>query len=939
MKNFLKVCVVVAMLAFGNGALAQELGMIHGEVFDTTEAIIDAKILVLGQPGIGAKSDIDGSFTIKRVTPGTVDIIISYSGYKTDTLRNIQVLAGKVTEVGRIQMLQNARLMKVVVVKGKRITNTEAAAVRETKESKQVVNVISSEQISKSQDRDAAQVMQRVPGITLIQNRFILVRGLSERYNSVLLNGVVAPSSESETRAFSFDIVPSNMIDRLLVYKSGSYDLPGDFAGAVIRLYTRNTVSENVSQLSITGGYRVGATLQKNLRQESGAADLFAFGDRRRALPGSIPDYDLKLIPANREAQINEISRAFQNNWEVKNKTALPDLRLNYLFGRKFNVGKVEVNSISNISYSNTNTYAAQRRNLYGGYDTLTNVSTDVYKFEDDIYSNDVRLGVLSNWQFKLSDRSRIAFRNLYSRLGSSETMHRTGTNFNSRQNISQYSLRYTSNELYSGQVQGSHESVSKLTKFSWLVGYSNTSRKDPDWKRATMLQPLDEPNKPFQVYISSTATATDGARFYMDMKESSVSAGLDVSRKFAKHADSSGITVSAGVYNDLKRRTYSARFLSYVTNAALPASVLNLPFDQIYDPANIAYPSSIFISEGSAPTDKYYGSNFLTAAYAGALIPFTKKLNLTAGMRFENNIQLLRITQDDSDLVNITKLSPLPFANLSYNFTEKFLARVAYGKTINRPEFRELSPFNYYDFTIPANKVGNPDLKNCDIHNLDLRAEFYPTPEEMISLGVFYKSFINPIEIYQLPTGSYTPVFKYGNASSAVSQGVELEIRKSLQSIKSIAWIKNFSVLFNASLIKSEIKFDNLSNQLQLSKRPMQGQSPYIVNVGLYYQNDEKKMQASILYNVFGPRIAVVGDKQSRTWYEMPRHLLDLTFSKGISERSTLRFGISDLLNSTYRIMEDADYDNKIKTENVDKVIQQFNTGQNFTFGWNYKF
>jgi outer membrane receptor protein involved in Fe transport len=253
---------------------------------------------------------------------------------------------------------------------------------------------------------------------------------------------------------------------------------------------------------------------------------------------------------------------------------------------------------------------------------------------------------------------------------------------------------------------------------------------------------------------------------------------------------------------------------------------------------------------------------------------------------------------------------------------------------SLNRPEFRELAPFTYYDFNTNFEITGNPALKTATIYNSDIRYEFYPNPTEVISFGAFYKYFNNPIENTFLNTPSANS-FTFGNADYSTSYGIETEIRKSLLDLSASKFVQNLSLVLNASLIQSEVSLGTLAT-VQDTERPMMGQSPYIINSGIYYQDDDRKLQVNLLYNVIGRRIFIVGNSQNPTIYEMPRNAIDLSVTKGIGERFEIRAGIQDLLNQRYRFIQDSDVSAKINK--IDETIYEFRRGQYATFGVSYK-
>ncbi|MCS6973266.1 MAG: TonB-dependent receptor, partial [Cyclobacteriaceae bacterium] len=334
-------------------------------------------------------------------------------------------------------------------------------------------------------------------------------------------------------------------------------------------------------------------------------------------------------------------------------------------------------------------------------------------------------------------------------------------------------------------------------------------------------------------------------------------------------------------------------------------------------------------------PSDRYEGENLLTAGYVGGGFPLGK-FDISGGIRLEYNRQQINTaTNNGPVVVDNPILSPLPFLNTAYNISDRSLVRLAYSRTVNRPEFRELAPFLYYNFELEMGIFGNPDLKVADIDNVDLRWEMYPNPGELVSFGVFYKHFKSPIEtILQLTTES--PQATYGNADEAQSYGAELEIRKSLASLGVSKFLRNTSVNFNATYIYSLV---NLGSQagFQQQKRELQGQSPYLLNLGMYYTDQDLGFNVSVAYNIFGQRIFQVGDINFPSIYELPRHSLDMQIAKQFG-RMEAKFNVQNLLNAKYRFYQDTDVNNKITFNSSDAPIMLYRIGQQFAFSLSYK-
>ena len=908
-----------------------QTGEITGNINDSTEAIIGALVVVEGNNSLGAVTDVDGNFTIKNVTPGTYNLSVSYFGYKNTTVKDVVVTAGKTTNVNNIVMPEDVLTSQEIVVVGTKTTNTEAAAVKETKESKQVVNVISSEQISKSQDRDAAQVMQRVPGVTIIDNRFVMIRGLSERYNTVMINDAYAPNTEVERRSFSFDLIPSQMLDRVSVYKSGAADLPGDFAAGVIKIYTKNIPDENYTTFSMLGGYRTGTTFNNFTKSNTGSLDFLGFSDGSRSLPNSFPanlnDPGTDVIAA---------SKSLPNTFGNTSGNALPDLRLNFDMGRRFTIGSIKVGNVTSVAYSNTYQYQNIDRHEYTNFDTLTQASGVRTHFIDNRSAQTARLGIIHNWSFILSSRSKLDFKNLFNQQGENETIIRNGTD-DSRpsDSLRSYSYRYSARSIYSGQLSGKHEFKNDKTSFFWNVGYSYISRTIPDWRRFRTYKEIGTDN-PYTMILPPNATTFESARFYSDLKETSMMTSGALEHKFVKNADSTGISLKAGYYLESRSREFSARWLSYkaINGSAATDSLASLPIDQVFASNNIGGHNGFKLAEGTNPSDKYSASSQIYAGFAAITIP-VKSLTIQTGLRVEAYRQYLASATFAGPVkVDTTIVSPLPFLNLSYNFTKKTLLRLAYSRTINRAEFRELAPFLFYDFDLNANFSGNPNLKPCNIDNVDLRWELYPSSSEMISFGVFYKHFTNPIEVITASSNSPRQ-FGFNNADYANNVGIEAEVRKSFDNVFQNKFLQRFSLLFNASLIQSKV--DLGKTLTEKSSRPLQGQSPYVINAGIYYNHPEKGLMVSVMYNVFGQRIFIVGDNYNGNIYEMPRHIVDLTIQKKLTKHLEGRVGVQNLLNWKTRFIQDSNQDNKIT--GVDEPFITTNLGAYINIGFVYKF
>lgn len=926
----------ISALLFSFQAISQN-GSITGIVTDaaTKETVIGANAVIQGTT-VGASTDIDGKFTIPNLKPGKYTIAVSFVTYKTHIIPDVEVEAGKIVSID-IQLKEDATELEEVVVTGSRQVNTDFNLIAAIKESKLVVSGISAEQIARVPDRDAAQIMQRVPGISIVDNRFVMIRGVSERYNQVMINKVIGPSTEIDKRSFSFDLIPSGSIDQILIYKSGSPDMPGDFAGGVVQVVTKQASEDNYIKLNLSTGFRARTTFRDFNESERSATDIFGFDNGFRALPAGFPSTNV-LVNSSRTSQLRQnAGRLLTNNFDYTTRTAPVDFGVGMEIGQSFKLGRVKVGTLTNLSYSNSYQFKEVGFNRY-----LFNAETieERFNYTDSYYENDVRMSGISNWSASIGN-SKFEFKNLVNLLGENQTILREGVDLflNTDRLYRNYSYHYQSRFIYTGQLQGTHKLANNSLTIDWVGGYNVVNRNEPDFRRFRTFNLISSGEEVYQMQLPPSANLFETGRFFSDLSDKGFSHGVNVEKKFGDNSKRSP-SIKAGYYIDSKERNFNARYVSYLYPGFFDNQegerLIRLPLSEIFSPGNIRNQDGFVIEEGTRPSDTYNGTNLLTAGYVMGTLP-AGKFDITGGVRAENNVQKLNTTTVDGPLnVNNPILSILPSLNAAYNVSDRSLFRVAYSRTINRPEFRELAPFLYYDFELEQGVQGNPNLKTATIDNIDVRWEMYPNPGESISIGAFYKAFRDPIESILILT-TEAPQSTYGNADLATAYGVELEFKKSLSSLGVSKFLRNTFVNLNTSFIFSEVDLGSQATAQQ-QVRQLQGQSPYLINVGTYYNDDEKNFAVSAAYNIFGPRIFAVGDVNFPSIYELPRHSLDLQVSKTFGKFET-KLNIQNLLNARYRFYQDTDVDNKIDLEGGrDASILAYKLGQQVSLGVGYR-
>lgn len=610
-----------------------QTGTIKGQIIDSTlnEGVIGANVVIEGTQ-IGGSTDIDGNYIISSLQPGTYNLVITYIGYKTKQISGVVVYAGKITTVNSFLKEDSGQLQDVVIT-AERETYSEISVISEIKLSPVVAVGVSGEQISKTQDSDGAAVLRRLPGISLFDERFIMVRGLGERYNAVLLNGALTPSTEVDVKSFSFDVIPSSVIDRMLVLKSGAPHLPGEYAGGIIQIFTKNAPDENFTNLSVTGGYRVGTTFNEMLKYEGGKTDWLGFDDGTRKLPDNFPS--TSEINASNTAGV-AAAQQLSSTWLPVAFNAAPDFKISLGLGRRFRIGNTRVGNLTSISYGNSRQFLKIDRNRYGFFDPETQtIDFDLFRYNDEQSNQTVRIGAIHNWSLTFNKDNKIEFRNLFNQLGSTQTSFRQGLNGSNNSQVNNYSLYYENKSIYSGQLAGQHNFGK--SSFDWLGGFSYTNRQEPDFRRYISYLREDQ----YLVQVPNGFATQQNGRFFSKLNEYVFTLATNYEYKFGKsEADENGITLKVGAYVERKIRDYSARELSLSTSATTGA-----PFegtaDFIFDPANLNT-NAYFLRDGTLERNRYNASNSLFAGYASVNIPFSDKWNLITGVRFEYNDQRL---------------------------------------------------------------------------------------------------------------------------------------------------------------------------------------------------------------------------------------------------------------------------------------------------------
>lgn len=914
---------------------------IKGVVIDqkSKETLIGAVVTVDGT-NVKAITNIDGNFQIDGLDKEKkYTLYINYVGYKTQKIDGVQA-----KDADQVIALQpDEQQLKEVTVTAVERRNTDAAMIQVAKNSPVIVSNVSAQEISRTQDTNAGEVIRRVPGVSLIDDKFVMVRGLSQRYNNVWVNGGAVPSSEADSRAFSFDIIPSSQIDNLTIVKSPTAEYPADYSGGFIIVNTKEIPAENSFNIAVGGNWNTSSAFQNFSYSKGSGTDFLGFDNGLRSLNGGIhaalnPQLNANGIPVGDYAT-SLLGNGLNNDWLVKNRKPLGDLKLAASLNQRWMLGGRTLGMLAALNYTNEyRTYENMENNLYGIYDAANDKPNYLRHSVDDQYNNNVRLGAMLNFTFLSKDGNhKYQLKNIFNQLATSRYTWRDGVSAQSNlERSAEY--YYRSRTTYNGQLTGKHTFTSDA--LDWSIGYAYANRHLPDRRRYLIDDALES-----GVYALSTGN--DISREWTQLDEHILSLGVNDKHHFKFGNFEPDLQV--GAYGEYRTREYQTRNFIYNWNV----SDNNMPSDfrhsdiptLLSSEANMGY-DKLYLLEEKQMRNNYRGHNTLGAGYLALSLPFGK-LGIHAGVRFEHNdMELISNSRDyeKSESSRHYKTDDVfPSLNTTYKISDQHQVRLSYGRSINRPEFREVSSSVYYDFDLASNVQGNTELKNCYVDNLDLRYEWYPSRGELISLAVFYKHFDSPIEWTYTVAGGTDLIYSYKNAKSANNYGVELDIRKNLGFIG----LKDFSWSFNGALIKSKVQFEKGAKE---EDRPMQGQSPYLINTGIFYKNEPLKMDIALLYNRIGKRIIGVGRSEGSTGddsnsrvphsYEMPRNTIDFSLAKKFGEHLELKLNVRDLLAEKiyYKQFADVTYSDGSKKE-VEEIARCYKPGRNIGLQAIYKF
>ncbi len=871
-------------------AAAQDTGRVAGMVIDQTNAITlpGVPVEAVGTTWI-AYTDLDGRYDLE-LPVGEHQLRISLGGY-AEQLVDIEIVPGQVTEV-QVSLTTNVFAEEVAVVAPtlEAQSSTAAAQMMLRMRAPGVQDNIGGSEMRSNNDSDAADAMSRVTGVSVVDSQSVFVRGLGERYSNTTLNGATLPTTEPDRRVVPLDLFPTGLIDSVQVSKTYTPDKPSQFAGGLVEIIPLKLPTETAYEFSL-GGAHNSITTGKSGLGYAGGSPWNGFDGGTRALPAGFPDR--KVIRGGRftsdelgflSSDLERLGESFSNVWDPVRQDQPMNQSYSGLFGGRF--GKLGV--VATLRHSQNSQITNEERTFYkvgaGGVERFNGP----YDFDETRFVSTV--GGVGNLAYQFSPNHRLSVDNFYTHVGTDETRIFEGFNTDADSDIRNQRLFFVEEQIRAHHVGGDHLFPNASnSRLDWKIAVSQADRAEPDLRE--VLYEFDPAREAFVLADESQS----GLRQFNDLVDDSVELSANWSTLVENWAGLPTQFKLGASYIDRTRDFLSRRLRFVPTNTR--GLDLSRPAEELFTSSFIG--PNFQLKEETRPTDRYDAAQETLSAYGMVDVPLAVRLRLVAGARVENFRQQVdtfdpfaRAVFGTTDVIraDLDETDVFPAVNLVYSVRNNQNVRVGVSQTVNRPEFRELAPFEFTDVVGGRATVGNPELQQSLIQNVDVRWELFPgTGEEVVAASFFFKNFNDPIERIVEPTAQLRTSFT--NADSARNAGFEIEGRKALGEYLFLG--------ANYTWVDSEVTLDAAARQVQTSLvRPLAGTSKNLVNTMI--EVSSAGYSGRLLLNFFDDRISDVGSLGLPDIVQDGRSSLDFVFAKRFQQVS-FRFAISNLTDAPY--------------------------------------
>ena len=898
---------------------------------EKNEPLTGVSIKIIG--GGGTTSDVTGNFSLS-LTPGKkYELEFSAIGYETKQITDVEVIGNQVNELNIVLAVKATTGDNIVISVKKSSARNETinSAISFQKNTNTVAQIVSAESIRRSPDKNTGEVLKRVPGTSVQEGKYLIVRGLADRYNQAMLNGILLSSTEPDRKTFSFDIIPSSMIDNIVINKAFIPELPGEWAGGLVQVNTKDVPVRDFFSIQIGTGINTN-TIGKDFYTYTGSkTDFLGFDNGFRGLPNDFPNKSTFENLDNGQKAV--LGASLANIWTAE-KSNIPlfnqSLALNGGFKKELGHNN-KLAAVFAVNYNRSN----KRTEFENRIIRYQNNTADVYfDYFNNKYNKEVLAGALANITLQLGNNNKISFKNILNINTANYATLREGLDYEGRtagtpDNIRATELAFKANTFFNTQLAGEHNIKKYGLKLNWFGSFNILDQYIPDQRRVQYVQ--DDPtvaSSPYIILIPvSKSSQKNGSRYFGYLSDYVYTAGGDLAKSFKIKNLSQ--TIKAGYFFQVKDRLFDSRpFAIYLPSGS--SQFQNLPQDQVFAPQNYGNGSDnkLYFNELAGSSYRYIANSILNAGFLQFDNQITSKLRAVWGLRVEDFDQIVgSVRKSDPRHVYSKVTDYLPGINITYKLDAKTNFRVSASQTVVRPEFRELSTFQFYDFDLGATVAGNTALVRTKVSNFDIRYELYPRAGELFTFGVFYKYFKNPLEAYINPASGDGSTYNLLNAEEANAFGAEFDFRKKLDFSEAL---KNFTVQGN---------FSYIFNRVKSLDRSMQGQSPYLINAAVQYDIQKLGINTTLLFNQIGRRIALVGGSDQPPVWENPRPILDFQIAKKIfNNKGELKLNVSDIINKQAIFYTDLNDNNKYdKGSDAFVIKRKYGTNISFSIGYNF--
>ncbi len=954
MKTRILSALVCFALSFSVNLKAQKTGSVTGTVVDaeTGETLIGVNVVLQGT-SIGTSTNIDGQYTIRNVEPGSYTLEVSYISFQKQTITGVEVNAGQATRLD-LTLQPETEELEDVIITAEAILDNEAGLLRQRQKSISFSDAISAESISSSGSGDAAGALKKVVGASVVDGKYVFIRGLGDRYTSTHLNGSELPSADPNRKSFQLDIFPSNLLENIVTLKTFTPDKPGNFSGGLVDIATKDFPEQFSFQASASTGFNTKSTFTDLVIGAPGSTDYLGFDSGKRGVPKQVQEFikSEKEFPTLRDTRndpkaaetLDRLSKAFNNEFRPREQYGVMDQSYGISIGNQVPFLGNDLGYTASFSYSQG--YSGYNDGVVSRYDLVGNFydSEQLFRRLDvtDIKGQrTVDWGGMATVSYRLSDAHKVSARFLRTQSGTGAGRYLEGFQYDIPNALFQTRVvKYTERSLRSFQLSGKSYFENFLnTTIEWKASNATNIQDEPDLRYFTTQ--VDTFPSGAILHSSPTNNFQRPGRFYRNLEESNRSVGVDVTIPFNSFNGGGGNIKLGGNLVDVDRDFREQRFDFYTDTRNFTLNDVEGNVDAFFDSLGILGYSNNgrpqfgnYVQNASTPRSNYDATRRVSAAYLMTELPVTDWFRLIGGVRFEQaDIEV--ISQDTSlDAGSISNSDFLPSVNGIFSVTENMNIRAAYTKTVARPTFRELAPYITFDFVGGLLFQGNENLKRTMITNYDLRWELFTGPGEILAVSGFYKEMKNPLERV-IRTDIGNDALSIQNVEEGRVYGLELEARRNLRFLTEA--LRHFSLAANYTLVRSYVDIPELELLVIRNAKPdaedtreLQGQSPFLFNLDLGYSNPAIEFNSSVSYNYFGDRLGIISEGATPDIYERGYGSLNFTSNKTIADHFELSFKVSNILDP---------YIIQSQFFNGDEYFyQRYKRGRTFSLGIKYK-